>query len=375
MPELETETGEHDDGSVPERFVPIESRGELTEAEHLARYWWASQLAPGRKVLDAGCGVAYGSALLARAGASRVVGIDRAAAVVEAARATAPDGVDLRVGDVTDLPFDDDEFDLVVCFEVIEHLHDQPKAVAEFARVLGPDGVLVISSPNRDVYVPGNPHHTHEYTPDELARELYLHFATVELRRQHNWVTSIVADDRTFAADELAALDLRFAKVEGKPPGSETYTVGLASNGPLPAVGAVAVATGDTEVRHWLDLYDEQRGILQRQQANLETLNADLRQIDELREQLLRSEQQLARLPGLETDLHAVRRELEAAREAAREAIEWAEEAARQAREADANAHQSALRLERATRVIGEMQASPSWRLTAPLRALKRLIR
>ena len=62
--------------STGERLVPDLQRGELIYAEHLARYFLASQLAAGRRVLDAGCGEGYGTAILAAAGAASVVGVD-----------------------------------------------------------------------------------------------------------------------------------------------------------------------------------------------------------------------------------------------------------------------------------------------------------
>src|SRR5688572_15904922 len=116
---------------VPERFVPAAMRGQLVEAEHLVRYWWATQLAAGRRVLDAGCGAAYGTRMLADAGAQRVTGIDRAASVLESVRSECPDNVELVVGDLLELPFAEGSFDLVVCFEVIEHLEEPEAALKE----------------------------------------------------------------------------------------------------------------------------------------------------------------------------------------------------------------------------------------------------
>src|SRR4051794_31774872 len=96
---------------VPERFDPTSMRGDLVEAEHLARYAWAGALVAGRRVLDAGCGLGYGAAALARAGAERVVGVDIAEAVVEAARTSAGPKVELEVGDVRELEFPEASFD------------------------------------------------------------------------------------------------------------------------------------------------------------------------------------------------------------------------------------------------------------------------
>src|SRR5438132_386474 len=128
---------------APERFDPKAMHGTLMEAEHLARYWWAASLVSGRRVLDAGCGTAYGSEILARAGASEVVGVDADPAAVKEARASTT-GVTLEVGDARDLPHPDRSFDVAVCFEVIEHVDDPETILDELRRVLGGDGLLVV---------------------------------------------------------------------------------------------------------------------------------------------------------------------------------------------------------------------------------------
>ena len=121
-----------------ERLVPEAFAGELVLAEHLARYLLAARLAPGRRVLDAASGEGYGTAMLAASGAENVIGVDVDAATVAHARGRY--GLDFRVGDVSELPFADGEFDLVVSFETIEHVADPEHALSEFARVLGDQG-------------------------------------------------------------------------------------------------------------------------------------------------------------------------------------------------------------------------------------------
>ena len=140
-------------------------------------------------MLDAGCGVGYGTAMLAAAGAIEAIGIDIAQEAVTAASVSHP-ALEFLACDVHSLPFDHGRFDLVVRFEVIEHVAGQDEVIVELARVLAPDGVLAMSSPNRGVYPEGNPHHVHEYTSDELATALAPHFSHVELRRQHDWLAS-----------------------------------------------------------------------------------------------------------------------------------------------------------------------------------------
>jgi SAM-dependent methyltransferase len=235
-------------GQADERFVPGTADGELIEVEHLARYWWACSLALGRSVLDAGCGVGYGSAMLARAGATEVVGVDVSAKAVDAASRGAPDNASFVAGDIHALPFDDARFDLVVCFEVIEHVDRQDQVIAELARVLAPAGVLAISSPNRDVYPAGNPHHRHEYVPDELRAALAAQFAQVELRRQHAWLASAVLSDEQAADASLRRREgVQLAKSIARPPGSEPYTIALASREPLPDVPGAVVLGGLAE--------------------------------------------------------------------------------------------------------------------------------
>lgn len=152
-----------------ERFVPTCS-GEIAY-EHWHRYAFARQFAADRNVLDAACGEGYGTALLARV-AERAVGVDIDAETV--AHATISYGALARIrfveGSCVSLPFADATFDVVVSFETIEHLPaaDQPRMLAEFARVLKRDGVLVISSPNKRLYSD-----VREYVNEFHLHELY----------------------------------------------------------------------------------------------------------------------------------------------------------------------------------------------------------
>src|SRR5437667_6043826 len=106
-----------------ERLIPGEVDVDLLN-EHMARYTFAARLARGKRVLDAGCGAGYGSAALAEA-AESVTGVDVAADAIDFARAHyQAENLAFEQASVMQLPLPDGGFDLVVAFEVIEHLED-----------------------------------------------------------------------------------------------------------------------------------------------------------------------------------------------------------------------------------------------------------
>jgi SAM-dependent methyltransferase len=160
-----------------ERFLPSCS-GEIAY-EHWHRYAFARRFATGKRVLDAACGEGYGTALLG-AVAESAVGIDFDMATITHARATYGKGTRVRFvpTSCTGLPMPSASFDLIVSFETIEHLsaEEQPDMLSEFARVLAPDGLLIISSPNKHLYSDArdyvNPFHLQELYRDDLARLL-----------------------------------------------------------------------------------------------------------------------------------------------------------------------------------------------------------
>ncbi|MGQ9635685.1 MAG: methyltransferase domain-containing protein, partial [Bryobacteraceae bacterium] len=179
-----------------ERVVPGRVDPDLWN-EHFARYAFALRLARSRRVLDAGCGTGYGSAELARA-AFHVVGADLSPEAVEYARHQyAAPNLDFVQADCTQLPFRDGSFDLIVSFELIEHLDDWRSLLRELRRVLAPAGQCVISTPNRDTYTEiralsgPNPFHRHEFCFEEFREELQAVFPEVALYLQ-NHVDGIV---------------------------------------------------------------------------------------------------------------------------------------------------------------------------------------
>jgi SAM-dependent methyltransferase len=88
-------------------------------------------------------------------------------------------------GDLEWLPFAAQSFATVTSFQVIEHLVDPRVYLAQIARALRPDGVALISTPNRRQSDGENPYHLREYEAAELEAVLARHFASVEMHGVH----------------------------------------------------------------------------------------------------------------------------------------------------------------------------------------------
>ncbi len=348
---------------VPERFVPEEMHGQLVEAEHLLRYGWACRLVAGRRVLDAGCGVGYGTAMLRNAGAGETTGVDSAAAILDVARETAPEGLTYEVADVAQLPFPNGHFDVVVCFEVIEHVDDPDAVLDEFKRVMAPDGILVLSSPNRDRTVPGNPHHRYEYTPGELRVALSARFPEVRLIQQHAMLASVIS-----AGNQPALLvDTPVWSLVTPEPDDELYTLAVAGAS-VPDLGSSAIAlTSLVELREWLNHYHRQDEILRDQLRLIEELDGLRVDGSAAMALLAEREQELAQLPALREQARTTELRLQLQLDSQLEELGLQTERLRDELE------EVRTQLERSQAVVRGLTGSLSWRVTAPLRFLKRL--
>jgi SAM-dependent methyltransferase len=161
--------------------TPLALTGERTlPGIAVENYWFRrhevaySALLPfcaGATVIDAGCGEGYGSDRIAGVARS-VVGVDYDPATVAHLARTYPRVRAVR-GNLVALPFAAGSADVVASLQVIEHLWDQPAFLAECRRVLRPAGTLLLTTPNRLTFSPGNvalnPFHVRELSPDELV--------------------------------------------------------------------------------------------------------------------------------------------------------------------------------------------------------------
>ena len=161
--------------------------------DHTARYLFAGLYARDSVVLDAACGSGFGARILKDEGAKFIHAVDIAPETVEFAnRHYASDQISFETGDVLNLDFPASFFDLICCFETIEHIQEVDKALSELQRVLKPKGHLIISSPNRPLTSPGrsqqdkpdNIFHGNEYSLGEILGLVSRYFEIQEVNGQ-----------------------------------------------------------------------------------------------------------------------------------------------------------------------------------------------
>lgn len=200
-----------------ERVIPGEVNEDLW-AEHVARYAFAARYTQGKRALDIGCGTGYGVAELAQH-ARFVAGLDVAADAIGYARAHYPvANAQFLQGAATKLPFADHSFNLITAFEVIEHLSDWRDCLAEARRVLRPDGVFLVSTPNKLYYAESrakegpNPFHIHEFEFAEFRDALSEFFSSVAILLQNRIEAFAFCPHRVFPP-----VDARVDGAKGSP--------------------------------------------------------------------------------------------------------------------------------------------------------------
>lgn len=212
--------------------------------EHYHRYSFALRFAKGARVLDLASGEGYGAALLAGV-AAEVVGLEIDAETVAHARSWYRDK-NLRFvqGSMTDPDALADEapFDVITCFEAIEHVDEQDQTMQLVRNRLAPGGVFLCSTPDVAVYTHDhgndNPFHVHELSEDEFRALLAGSFANVELCRQSVAMGSLIHDGSTSGPVHTEQLIRRSAQEwriqDGAP---HTYLLAIASDSRIEAPG------------------------------------------------------------------------------------------------------------------------------------------
>lgn len=182
--------------------MPIQFTGERTIEgstpirvwlDHIARYEFAGRYVKEKNVLDIACGTGYGSKKLCDFAAAKVVGTDISEEAIDFARVKyGGGGLEFKIGNILDIDSPENYFDVITCFETIEHIKNQEKVFTELRRVLKSEGLLIISSPNRKLTPPSkliddhpnNPFHIIEYSAEEFVSILKGHFEILEVYGQ-----------------------------------------------------------------------------------------------------------------------------------------------------------------------------------------------
>ena len=332
-----------------ERFLPWHEDAALA-VEHLHRYVYASRLAQGKCVLDIGSGEGYGSAILA-AHAASVIGVDLdAAAVAHARRKYGNANLDFLMASAPELPFPR-RFDLAVCFEVLEHLENQTELVAEIRRVLTPEGLLIVSTPDKRAYAAetgfDNPFHVHELYLEEFEELLRDQFPQVRMLGQElRYGSRIRLMDTNKASDSTEFQVRRHPEgfvVDDKRTDRPLYYVALGAGNqvsvPLPPNSLLTDADNaiggrskriELELAERVEEADHYRRDIDWQREQLATLEATLRArneaLDWQREQLATLEATLrARNEALDWQREQLAT-LEATLRARNEALDWQRE-------------------------------------------------
>lgn len=179
-----------------ERFDPAQFMPPWIRHEHVERYVFAARHVRDRVVIDCACGAGEGTRLFAEAGARRIHAIDLspdAAAATARRCADVPGIVTALAGSALQIPLPDATADVFISLETFEHLPDQEAFLKEAHRLLKPGGMLICSTPNRQVYNPGrslqskpwNRFHIREYDQAEFVGALREYFPDCTLYGQN----------------------------------------------------------------------------------------------------------------------------------------------------------------------------------------------
>ncbi len=161
-----------------ERILPIKIFN-VTYQQSLAAYEFAAKQASGKTVLDVASGEGYGTHVLGSV-ALRAVGLDLHKDAVEQAQKNYGGAtVSFVQGDLlrATTVLHGELFDVVCCFQTIEHVQDHDSFLESLVAVTKPGGLILISTPNKNVFRSFNPYHVHELDRNEIQALFNKHFS------------------------------------------------------------------------------------------------------------------------------------------------------------------------------------------------------
>lgn len=181
-----------------ERIVPNTKEVEPTFQkkmlqEHYTRYLFASQFIKNKQVLDLGCGAGYGSDLMLKHGNPKnIKSIDISSEAIEFAKKHyETKELNYYISDATKTAFESNSFDVIVCYELIEHLKEPENLIKEISRIIKKDGLLIISTPRKKNSNRSN-FHVHEFKFEEFKLLLKKYFKESDFLVENNIFASII---------------------------------------------------------------------------------------------------------------------------------------------------------------------------------------
>ncbi|MBU0941597.1 MAG: class I SAM-dependent methyltransferase [Bacteroidetes bacterium] len=180
--------------------------------EHLHRYAIANDFIKNKVVLDIASGEGYGSYILSK-NASKVIGVDiDAEAVFDAQNKYNNANLSFTVGSADKIPVDSNTIDVVVSFETIEHHDKHEEMILEIKRVLKSDGILIMSSPDKEFYTDktgqNNIFHIKELYFSDFKNLINSHFQQTSYYFQKSYnFNSVISDENNYNQIEIFSGD------------------------------------------------------------------------------------------------------------------------------------------------------------------------
>lgn len=171
--------------------------------EHLHRYAIANDFVKNKVVLDIASGEGYGAYNLSK-NALKVIGVDiDEETVFDAQKKYINANLSFKVGTADKIPVESNTIDVVVSFETIEHHDKHEEMMLEIKRVLKSDGILIMSSPDKEFYSDktgqNNIFHIKELYFSEFKNLIDSHFKETSyyFQKSHNF-SSFVSDENSY---------------------------------------------------------------------------------------------------------------------------------------------------------------------------------
>jgi ubiquinone/menaquinone biosynthesis C-methylase UbiE len=147
-----------------------------------SRYYWAEEQCRGKDVLEVACGAGAGLGYLAQS-AKSIEACDIDPEIIEIAKSHYKDRFKIVMGDAHQLPFDDSSKDVIILFEALYYIQDVEKFLSECKRILRPNGILLISLPNKSLY---------DFNPSPLSHRYFTISELNNLLSKYNFKTNFL---------------------------------------------------------------------------------------------------------------------------------------------------------------------------------------